>query len=246
MTESTVNSKIVISKNIEELSGRFAQILLTGVNESKNNFHLALSGGSTPKMIYKYLAENYKFKIDWQRIKFFWGDERLVPPNHPDSNYRLAKENLFYMISIAPEKIFRIHCEIDPYEEANRYASIIKENLSSVNTTPQFDLVILGLGEDGHTASIFPNYLNLFAEKNICAVTEHPETHQKRITITGTVINCAKQIVFLVTGQSKSNVVDIILNKKNGFEKLPASHVNPTNGELIWMLDNYSASLIKQ
>lgn len=246
MTESTVNSKIVISKNIEELSERFAQILLTGVNKSENNFHLALSGGSIPKMIYKYLAENYKSKIDWRRIKFFWGDERCVPPNHPDSNYRLAKENLFYKINIEPKNIFRIHCEIDPNEETSRYASIIEENVSSVNNAPQFDLVILGLGEDGHTASIFPDSLNSFEEKKICAVTEHPVTHQKRITITGNVINNAKQVVFLVTGQSKSNVVDIILNKKNGFEKLPASHVNPIHGELIWLMDEAASSFVKE
>ncbi len=246
MTESTVNSKIVISKNIEELSEQFAQILLTGVNKSENNFHLALSGGSTPKMIYKYLAENYKSKIDWCRIKFFWGDERCVPPNHPDSNYRLAKENFFYKINIAPENIFRVHCEIDPYEEANRYASIIEENVKSENNAPQFDLVILGLGEDGHTASIFPDSLNLFEEKNICAVTEHPHTHQKRITLTGRVINNAKQVVFLVTGKSKSNVVDIILSKKNGSEKLPAFHVNPSHGELIWLMDEAASSFVKE
>jgi len=239
-----VNSKIVISKNIEELSEQFAQILLAGVNKSEHSFHLALSGGSTPKMIYKFLADNYKSKIDWRKIKFFWGDERLVPPNHHDSNYRLAKENLFYKISAAPENIFRIHCELDPEEEANRYASIIEENVKSENNYPQFDLLILGLGEDGHTASIFPDSLDLFEEKKICAVTEHPVTHQKRITLTGTVINNAKQVVFLVTGESKSKIVDLILNKKSGFEKLPASLVNPTNGELIWMLDNYSGRFI--
>ena len=124
-----MNSKIVISKNIEELSEQFAQILLTGVNKSEHSFNLALSGGSTPRMIYKYLADNYKSKIDWHKIKYFWGDERLVPPNHRDSNYRLAKENLFYKINAAPENIFRIHCELDPEEEANRYASIIEENV---------------------------------------------------------------------------------------------------------------------
>ncbi|MCX6168985.1 MAG: 6-phosphogluconolactonase [Ignavibacteriales bacterium] len=241
-----MNSSVIISKNIEELSEKFAQLLLNAVNKSENSYYLALSGGATPKMIYKYLADNYKSKIDWHKIKFFWGDERLVPPNHPDSNYRLAKENLFYKINVPPENIFRIHCEIGPAEEAHRYASIIEENVKSENNYPQFDLLLLGLGEDGHTASIFSNYLNLFEEKSICAVTEHPQTHQKRITLTGNVINNARQVVFLVTGESKSKIVDTILNKKIGFEKLPASYVNPIHGELIWMLDDHSASLIIQ
>jgi 6-phosphogluconolactonase len=246
MTEFIVSSKIIISKNIEGLSEKFAQILLENLTSKEGYISIALSGGATPKMIYKYLADHYQTKINWSRIKFFWGDERCVPPNHHDSNYRLAKENLLYKINVPPENIFRIHCEIDLNEEADRYSAIIEENVKSENNFPQFDLVILGLGEDGHTASIFPDYLDLFTSAKNCTVTEHPDTHQKRITLTGTVINNARQVIFLVTGESKKNIVDVILNRKLGFDKLPASHVKPKNGELIWMLDNYSASLIKQ
>lgn len=245
MTESIVNSKISISDNIEELSEQFAQLLMNGLNEKNDYFHVALSGGSTPKAVYNYLAEIYRSRINWGKIKFFWGDERCVPPDHFESNFRMANEFLISKVEIPDENIFMIHGDKDPEEEAVNYSNILLANIPSHASLPEFDLVLLGLGEDGHTASIFPDYLDLFNVDSICAVTEHPITLQKRITLTGRVINNARHVVFLVTGKSKSNVVDIILNHKNGFNKLPASYVNPDNGELNWLLDKTASSLLK-
>jgi 6-phosphogluconolactonase len=246
MTEYIVSSKIIISDSIEELSEQFAQLLLNKLNESKNYFHVALSGGSTPKIVYKYLSENYRSKIDWGKIKLFWGDERCVPPDHPESNYKMANDNLISRVNIPQENIFRIHGEVNPSDEVTNYSNILLANISVRANLPEFDLILLGLGEDGHTVSIFPNSLNLFNEEAICAVAEHPITHQKRITLTGRVINNAKQVIFLVTGESKSNVADIILNKKYGFEKLPAYRVNPSHGELIWLMDEAASSFVKE
>jgi len=240
-----VSSKISISDSIEELSEQFVQLLVNGLNERKEYFHIALSGGSTPKSVYNYLSENYKSRIDWEKIKLFWGDERCVPPHHSDSNFKMATEYLISRIDIPSENIFRIQGEENPKEEAANYSNILLANIPAHESLPEFDLILLGLGEDGHTASIFPDSLNLFNTDAICAVAEHPITLQKRITLTGGVINNARQVVFLVTGENKSIIVDIILNKKDGFEKLPASFVNPDNGEVNWLLDRSASSLLK-
>jgi 6-phosphogluconolactonase len=236
-----VSSKIIISKNIEDLSGYFAQILVEGVSLKNDGFSLALSGGNTPKFIFKYLADNFGSKIEWNKIKFFWGDERCVPPEDDESNFKSAKENLFNYLPVPHENIFRINCENDPEEEAIRYAKIISNNIVSEHSFPQFDIIMLGLGEDGHTASIFPGRLGLFSTNKICAVTEHPASKQKRITITGNVINNAKKVVFIVSGESKSEILSVILNKKKGYNNLPASLVNLLSGEVIWLVDKSAA-----
>jgi 6-phosphogluconolactonase len=242
--DSTVNCKIDISRNVEELAENFSQLLQEVVAATKDFYTISLSGGSTPKAIFNFLAENYSDKIDWQKIKFFWGDERCVPPSDSDSNYKMTCDNLFSKTNVPKENIFRIHGENNPTEESIRYADVIANQVELKNAIPRFDLILLGLGEDGHTASIFPDRLELFSANEICAVTEHPVTKQKRITITGKVINNASKIIFLVTGENKKEMLDIIFNRKDGFEKLPASFVNPENGELIWMLDEAASSLI--
>ncbi len=236
-----MNSKIIISQSADELSENFVHLLLNGLKGSKENFHIALSGGSTPKRVFRYIADNYKSEIEWESIKFYWGDERCVPPDDIESNYKMSNDNLFSIIGIPEKNIFRIAGENDPAIEAVNYSNILKGNIPEFNGIPRFDLIMLGLGEDGHTASIFPDSLNLFEEKNICAVAEHPATHQKRITITGKIINNAKQVIFIVTGSSKSGIVGDILNRKNDYGKYPASHVNPAQGELIWMIDSSAA-----
>jgi len=233
-----VNYKIDVSKSIDELSEKFAQILLEVLGHGKKPINIALSGGSTPKAVFDFLAEYYKTKIDWNRINFFWGDERCVPSNHPENNYLMTQEYLFNKINISPKNIFKIDGGNNPKLETQKYSEVIRKNVPLENGIPSFDLIMLGLGKDGHTASIFQNNIKLIMDKTICAVAEQPVTHQKRITLTGTVINNAKKIVFLVTGESKNKTVDIILNKKEGYEKFPAAHIIPANGDLVWLLDN--------
>ncbi len=242
--EFIVNYKIDISKDIEELSEKFAEILINTINHNKGQINIALSGGSTPKAVFDCLAKDYKEKIEWNKINFFWGDERCVPSDHPESNYLMAHNHLFSKIDINSKNIFKIDGSNNPKIEAENYSKIIRENVILRNNIPSFDLVMLGLGEDGHTASIFPDSISLINDKRICAVAKHPVTNQERITLTGTVINNSKRIVFLVIGASKSKIVDIILNKKEGFEKLPASFVNPTYGNLIWLIDKEAANFL--
>jgi 6-phosphogluconolactonase len=235
-----VSSKIVISDSVEELAGNFASILLHDVNNGRGLFNLALSGGSTPKVVFDFLALDYKTKIEWNKIRFFWGDERCVPPDHPDSNYLMTYKHLFSKIVIPEKNVFRIKGENETELETLRYSEVILKNVPSVNDIPSFDLIMLGLGEDGHTASIFPDSINLINSKRICEVSQHPVFSQKRITLSGTVINNSKKVVFLITGKNKNKIIDIIVNRKEGFEKLPASHINPVKGELIWLLDKES------
>jgi 6-phosphogluconolactonase len=242
--EFIVNSKIIISSTIEDLSDTFAKLIIDGIGKCEGYFYLALSGGSTPKFIFEYLVENYKTKINWNKLRLFWGDERCVPPDNADSNYKMAYDSLISKINIPQENIFRIKGELKPDEEVKNYSHIISEKVPFHSGFPQFDLIMLGLGEDGHTASIFPGNQNLFHVKDICAVTEHPVTKQKRITITGEVINNTKLIVFLVVGENKKNIIDDILNWKNDFKKFPASYIDPHNGKLIWLIDKNAGRLL--
>lgn len=243
--EFIVNYDIQIFNSVDELSEYFAVFLKDKVNSADRKFSIALSGGNTPKHIFQFLAQNYKTKIYWDKINFFWGDERCVPPIDDESNYKLAYDNLLSKISVPGKNIFRIKGEDDPEIEAKRYSSVIQKNLSHQNNFPAFDLIILGLGEDGHTASIFPDQINLINDKKICSIAVHPFTKQKRITLTGKTINNAYNIIFIVTGKNKSKIINDILNNKIESNKYPASFIKPLNGKLIWLLDNEAASLLR-
>ena len=203
---------------------------------------IALSGGSTPKLWFDLLADEYPQRLPWGELLFFWGDERCVPPEHPESNYGMTREHLLKKVPIAENHVFRIRGEAKPEEEASRYGNMLREHLPGTDGTPCFDLVVLGMGDDGHTASIFPYEMPLWDAREPCVVATHPETGQKRISISGRIINNARQVVFLVTGANKASRVRQIHQKLPGFEKLPASRVAPGSGRLLWMLDAAAAS----
>ena len=203
---------------------------------------IALSGGSTPKIWFDLLAEQYRGDLPWKDFLFFWGDERCVPPGDPESNYRMTREHLLEKVPVPENHVFRIRGEAMPGIEAIRYGNVLREQLPEVDGTPRFDLVVLGMGDDGHTASIFPHEMPLWDAEQPCVVATHPETGQKRISISGRIINNARQVVFLVTGAAKAARVRQIHEKLEGFEKLPASRVAPKNGRLLWMLDTAAAA----
>ncbi|MEX0359847.1 MAG: 6-phosphogluconolactonase [Allomuricauda sp.] len=223
----------------EQFSAYFENLV-----KDKAEFHVALSGGSTPKIVFDILAENFGDKIDWSRIHFYWGDERCVPPTDDQSNYKMTLEHLFSKIDVPQENIHRVLGENDPNPEAMRYANLLEINLDRVQGVPQFDLVILGMGDDGHTASIFPNEIGLWEAADHCVVATHPESGQKRVSVNGKVINTAKEVAFLVTGQSKAEKVQTIVNQSKGFKDYPAALVNPVSGNLNWFMDQEAASLL--
>lgn len=223
----------------EAFSDYFADLV-----EDKAQFHVALSGGSTPKLIFDVLATKYGNQIDWSKIHFYWGDERCVPPTDDQSNFKMTFEHLFSKINVPKENIHRVLGENDPQGEAMRYANLLEINLDRVNSIPQFDLVLLGMGDDGHTASIFPHEIDLWHSEDHCVVAIHPESGQKRVSINGKVINQAKEVVFLVTGSGKAEKVEEIHNQKEDYKKYPASLVIPESGKLIWFMDEEAAALI--
>lgn len=243
--EFIVSYKIHISNSVEELSEYFAQLLINKVSNSKDQFNLVLSGGSTPKSIFEYLASHHHKTIDWSKINFYWGDERCVPPTDSESNYKMANEALLSKLQIPTKNIFRIRGENDPQIEADYYSTEILNQIKSENNFPRFDLIMLGLGEDGHTASIFPNQKSLLNSDKIYATAIHPVSGQTRITLTGRVINNASTVVFIATGNNKAKVVNEIINQKENYRNYPASFINLQNGELYWLLDKEAASQIK-
>lgn len=232
-----------ISKTKQEVAQNFSDYLVDLIAANKS-MHIALSGGSTPKIVFDELASRNLPETLWGKVHFYWGDERCVHPNDDDSNYKMTVTHLLSKISIPEGNVHRIEGENEPEKEAERYAKVLENELPHVNGLPKFDLVILGMGDDGHTASIFPHEIELWHSKKLCEVAEHPETEQKRITITGKVINHAATVAFLVTGESKADKVAEIMNGKGKFESYPANLVAPHSGNLMWFLDASAASKI--
>jgi 6-phosphogluconolactonase len=209
-----------------------------------NDTFIAISGGNTPKTLFNVLAEEYNEKIDWEKIHFFWVDERCVPPEDQESNYGMTEKFLFDKIEIPDDNIHRIRGENSPEREAERYSAEIDEYIKYKNKLPNFDLVILGIGTDGHTASIFPDQLQLINSEDVCAVAVHPQTGQKRVTLTGSVINNSNNVFFMITGEDKAKVVSDIIKKEKGYEKYPAANIDPVHGNYEWYIDSGAASLL--
>ncbi len=239
------NPEIIVFPTIDKLAEYAAGLLNTVIAETADGEYLtiALSGGSTPKRIFNYISSHDKGKTDWEKVRFFWVDERCVPPDDDESNYKMTRLRLLENIAIPEQNIFRIHGEADPEKEAICYSNIIGGNVPFENNLPRFDLIILGLGEDGHTASIFPGNTVMFQSAKICEVATHPQSGQKRISITGPVINNAREVFFIVTGPNKADIVARILQDSN--TGLPASLVKPANGKLTWLLDADAAGKLK-
>ncbi|TNF40791.1 MAG: 6-phosphogluconolactonase [Bacteroidetes bacterium] len=231
----------------EALAQSFAAMLIRDLDriEPDHYYTIALSGGSTPEFIFRYLSENYAERISWEKLLVFWGDERCVLPEDKESNYRMAYESLLQNVPIPDANIFRIKGEDDPVTEARQYSELVSSMVPFYNGIPQFDLMLLGLGDDGHTASIFPDRIDLFATGQLFEVAVKPDTRQKRITATGKIINNSSKIYYIVTGKGKASIVSEIIEGKRGSELYPASRVMPASGHLVWMLDVPAASLLR-
>lgn len=176
-------------------------------------FHIALSGGETAQVLFNIWTKEYREKIAWERLRFFWVDERCVALYDEQSNYKHADELLFRPLNISSEHIHRIFGEQEPETEAGRYSEQVKWELPGYSTIPRFDCIILGIGHDGHTGSIFPNVSDLLTDKRCYAVSEHPETGQKRITMTGSLMLKAKSIFIPVLGLAKVDALRKVLDK---------------------------------
>ena len=227
----------------EETATAFGRYLMQQIEES-DAFHCALSGGSTPKLLFRYLAAQHQDSQAWSKFHVYWGDERCVTPDDEESNYKMTKELLLDQVGIPAENIHRVKGENDPSKESSRYAEELMKSIPGSEGIPTFDLIILGMGDDGHTASIFPHEIDLLTSNELCAVANHPTSGQKRITLTGQVINAAREVVFLVTGEGKKDRISEIFNKNGNWEKYPVSYIAPSSGKLWWYVDQAAVSTL--
>ena len=214
---------------------------------ARGRFTAALSGGKTPVALYRLLAKApFASQIPWARVHLFWGDERCVPPDHADSNYRMTRESLLDHVPIPPANVLRMPGEMDPVEAAARYEERLREFFASHGDSfPVFDFILLGLGEDGHTASLFPGTRAI--RESARWVLCHYVDAQKgwRITLTPPVINAARTVVFIAAGAGKSAVLKEIMEGPFRPDTLPAQIVRPAGGTLLWMLDREAAALLR-
>jgi 6-phosphogluconolactonase len=210
--------------------------------QERGRFSVALSGGNTPRAVYSQLASEHK-ELPWDRIHIFFGDERHVPPDHPDSNFRMANESLLSKVPIPEKNIHRVQAELDAEAAASEYEQQLSSFFQlSDHDWPRFDLIFLGIGEDGHTASLFPGSKAL-SEASCRVVANWVEKFKTfRITLTFPVLNHAAEVVFLVSGAGKAKVLSEIL--RPGTHKYPAQNVQPENGRLLWLIDQDAGTLL--
>ena len=210
----------------------------------RSSANIALSGGSTPNLLFREWAEHYKSKSDGTQGLGFWVDERCVPPDDEQSNYGTARTLLLDHIGIPETHIHRMRGEAEPGAEAQRYSGLLTEHLHLDKGIPVFDLILLGMGADGHTASIFPDQMDLLESAAICGVATHPESGQKRVTLTGKTLNRARHVSFLVTGASKAEKIGEVLGEgKSGAKRYPAGQIHP-RGRLTWWIDKAAAAAL--
>jgi 6-phosphogluconolactonase len=211
----------------------------------RENLYIALSGGNTAQLLFSVIADEYSDALDWNKIHFFWVDERCVPFESEDSNGGNAYRILFSKIKISETHLHFIHGEVEPQKEIVRYTGDILTNVACSISFPAFDIIVLGMGSDGHTASIFPGQTEeLFKTSSICAVSEHPVSAQKRITLTGKVLNNATNVIFLITGAEKAEKLKEIFRDTPVSYNYPAKNVNPKSGNLSWYLDKAAAQYL--
>ena len=210
----------------------------------RGRFMVALSGGSTPKMMYQRLANpRMQDCLDWNCVHIFWGDERCVPPDDEASNYRMARENLLDLIPIPAANVHRFRAELPPEAAAQEYEDEIRATfgMSAGSPPPVFDLVFLGLGSDGHTASLFPETTVLDEQERWAAAVYVDKLSAWRVTLTPSVLNAARDVVFLVAGEAKADVLQTVLRKEDAPKIYPAQLVQPKLQDPYWFVDSAAA-----
>ncbi|MBI4512522.1 MAG: 6-phosphogluconolactonase [Gemmatimonadetes bacterium] len=212
---------------------------------ARGRFVVVLAGGETPRPLYRRLATVHRDAVPWARVHVFFGDERYVPADHAESNCRMAREALLDHVLIPEDNVHRLRTDLPTPEEAARaYGTTLVEFFGPGG--PQFDLVLLGLGKDGHIASLFPGSSALRARKRLVAAVEGPKPPRERLTLTLPAINRATRVGFLVTGQAKAEAVRSALEGSHGVWRSPARGVEPTEGEVCWWLDREAAQLLRR
>ncbi|MBI3961529.1 MAG: 6-phosphogluconolactonase [Deinococcus sp.] len=233
---------ILIYPDLAALSAAAAQQFVAAACQAisqQGRYTVALSGGSTPRALFTLLASKpYSQQIAWTQTHVFWGDERCVPPDHPDSNYRLANETLLSQVPLPQENVHRMPAELEPEQAATQYEQQLQQFFHlPAGAFPCFDLVLLGMGADGHTASLFPHTSGLHQRTRLVVANYVPKLSTFRLTLTTPALNHAARIMFLVAGQDKAATLKEVLYGPRQPEQLPAQIIAPVKGQLVWLID---------
>ncbi len=243
------SAEIRILTTPQELFEAAAEEVLRAAKEAvaqRGRFTIALSGGSTPKNLFNLLATNARNVLPWDRTFFFWGDERHVPPTDPDSNYRMADEAMLSKIPVAAGNVFRIAAENpDADGAAEAYEQTLRKFFQlEPGQIPVFDLILLGMGPDGHTASLFPESAGLQEKRRLVIANWVEKLKTSRLTLTLPVLNAARCVAFLVSGTDKATVLKTVLEEDAPGEQYPSKLIQPSKGKLIWLVDRAAASAL--
>ena len=235
--------QIKVSPNLAALAKETADVIFASASEAiagQGKFSIALSGGRTPEALYTLLAqEPYRSVIDWAKVQVFFGDERCVPPDSPESNYGMARRAMLSKVPIPGDNIYRMRGEIDPNEAAKEYGQMLKEKFGDGG----IDLVLLGMGDDGHTASLFPGTEALNETKHRCVANFVPKLKTWRITLSAPFINQSKRVLILVAGKEKTQRLHEVLEGPRDPQRLPIQLIAPVKGQLVWMVDAEAAGM---
>ncbi|MBX5450055.1 6-phosphogluconolactonase [Thermogemmatispora sp.] len=245
-----MQQQIAIYPDAESLSQEAARLVTRLAQEAivtRGRFTLALAGGSTPRKLYSLLAsEPYRSQIDWTRVEIFWSDERCVPPDHPESNYRMAHEVMLSKLPIPAANIHRMPAEQTDHQAAAESYSAELRRVFSTTGVPVFDLIQLGMGPEGHTASLFPHQQALHERERLVLPVSVPKPPPERLTFTPPVINAARHILFLVTGSDKAEAIRAVLEEEGAPDDYPARLVHAAAGEVTWLLDTAAAAALQR
>jgi 6-phosphogluconolactonase len=236
--------EIIVCKDAEGVARqgaeRFGNIARYAISRT-GRFVVALSGGNTPRAVNVYLAHHYRDLLDWSRIFLFWGDERAVPPDHVDSNYRMARESLIDRVPIPSINVSRVRAETSPPEAARQYETELRNFFKQGRGFPVFDLIFLGMGDDGHTASLFPGTPALLEKDRWVVENSVQKLNTERITFTAPLINQAEEVIFLVCGAAKASALKQVLEGAFDPDTYPSQLVRP-RGRLVWLVDQGAAA----
>ncbi|MBG0786664.1 MAG: 6-phosphogluconolactonase [Anaerolineaceae bacterium] len=240
--------RLEIVSNKEELTQQAVEIFIQAAHDQireNGSFSVALSGGGTPKPVYAELAkpENSE-RVDWEKVHLFWGDERHVPPEDDQSNFKMVREALLDQIEIPAENVHRVRTEMDVRMAAFQYEEELRQFFNG--EWPVFDFVFLGMGNDGHTASLFPKSAGLNEEYRWFIANYAPSMDTWRLTLTAPAINAARFILVLVAGESKAERLKAVLEGPKEPYELPIQMIDPNEGEMLWLVDQAAASGIKE
>ncbi len=249
------NLKVIyfVAPDAAALAARAARFFVEQAEQAvaaKGWARIAISGGSTPKAAFAALAEHgepWRERMPWDKLDLYWVDERCVPPDHPDSNYRMTREALLDHVPLRPEQIHRIEGELEPEEAAARYEAELRNSFRLKGAKlPRFDLVALGMGPDGHTASLFPRTEALHETKRLATANYAADKGMWRVTLTWPVINQASQVFFLLSGAEKALILNEVFEGPRDVERLPSQLIVPADGILTLLLDEAAATLLPE